>query len=115
SQASSEHSICLVCRENEAEAAVASLERELGREVESGAVERFQLIKNLEIVAIIGENMRGTPGISGRLFSALGTEGINVLAIAQGSSELNISFVIEKRQSRLALKTVHRAFLEGDV
>ncbi len=112
SQASSEHSICLVCREREADAAVASLERELARELESGAVERFQLIRNLEIIAIIGENMRGTPGISGRLFSALGNERINVLAIAQGSSERNISFVVAKSESRRALNTVHRAFLE---
>jgi aspartokinase/homoserine dehydrogenase 1 len=112
SQASSEHSICLVCRENEAVSAVRSLEDELGPEMASGTVERFQLVKNLEIVAIIGETMRGTPGISGRLFSALGHEGINVLAIAQGSSELNISFVVEKAESRHALTTIHRAFLE---
>ena len=113
SQASSEHSICLVCRESEADAAVGSLERELAREVASGAVERFQLVRDLEIVAIIGGNMRGTPGISGRLFSALGEERINVLAIAQGSSERNISFVVSKNDSRRALNTVHRAFLEG--
>ena len=68
------------------------------------------MIKNLEIVARIGENMRGTPGISGRLFNALGDGGINVLAIAKGSSERNISFVIEGQDREKALSTVHRAF-----
>jgi aspartokinase/homoserine dehydrogenase 1 len=62
-------------------------------------------------VAVIGERMRGTPGISGRLFSALGQEGVNILAIAQGSSETNISFVIEKAAEGPALRTVHHAFL----
>ncbi|HUZ18534.1 MAG TPA: aspartate kinase [Spirochaetia bacterium] len=112
SQASSEHSICLVCRESEAQAAVKSLERELVREVRAGKVERFQVLTDLEIVAVIGENMRGTPGISGRLFSALGEEKINVLAIAQGSSERNISFVVARSESKRALNTVHAAFLE---
>lgn len=112
SQASSEHSICLVCRETEAKAAVASLERELQREVAAGKVERFQVIAGLEIVAIIGENMRGTPGISGKLFGSLGREGINVLAIAQGSSERNISFVVKQEDTRRALGAVHRVFLE---
>ncbi|MFW5747805.1 MAG: ACT domain-containing protein [bacterium] len=65
----------------------------------------------LEIVAVIGENMRGTPGISGRLFSALGEEKVNVLAIAQGSSERNISFVIADKDKDRALNTLHRAFL----
>ena len=69
-------------------------------------------MKNLIIVAVIGEYMRGTPGISGRLFSALGREHINVLAIAQGSSERNISFVINKKNRERALRCVHKAFLE---
>jgi aspartokinase/homoserine dehydrogenase 1 len=57
--------------------------------------------------------MRGTPGISGRLFSALGDEGVNILAIAQGSSETNISFVVEREQEQRALRVVHQAFLES--
>ncbi len=113
SQASSEHSICIVCREEQAQKAVSGLRAELVREIEARQIENFELIKGLEIVAIIGENMRGTPGISGRLFSALGEKKINVLAIAQGSSERNISFVIENKDREVALNTVHRAFF-GD-
>jgi len=113
SQASSEHSICIVCREEQAQKAVSGLRAELVREIEARQIENFGLIKGLEIVAIIGENMRGTPGISGRLFSALGERKINVLAIAQGSSERNISFVIENKDREVALNTVHRAFF-GD-
>jgi aspartokinase/homoserine dehydrogenase 1 len=110
SQASSEHSICIVCREEQSKKALAGLKMELTRELEAKQIENFELIKNLEIVAIIGENMRGTPGISGKLFSALGDKKINVLAIAQGSSERNISFVIEGKDREKALNTVHRAF-----
>jgi aspartokinase/homoserine dehydrogenase 1 len=64
------------------------------------------------VMAVIGENMRGTPGISGKLFSALGEEKINVYAIAQGSSERNISFVIGAADKERTLNTLHRVFLE---
>lgn len=111
SQASSEHSICVVLRAEEAERTLRTLHRELSWELESRTIERFQLVRDLEIIAVIGENMRGRPGISGRLFSALGEEKINILAIAQGSSERNISFVIARRDREKALSTVHRAFL----
>ncbi|MDR1180297.1 MAG: aspartate kinase [Spirochaetales bacterium] len=110
SQASSEHSICIVFRADQAKKALAGLKAELTRELEARQIENFQLIKDLEIVAVIGENMRGTPGLSGRLFSALGEKKINVLAIAQGSSERNISFVVEGRDRREAINTVHHAF-----
>ena len=111
SQASSEHSICLVCRAGEAEAAIHSLHQELAREIETRRIQEPQLATDLEIIAIIGEKMRGTPGISGKLFSALGGGGINVLAIAQGSSERNISFVIERKNKLRALNVIHGAFL----
>lgn len=111
SQASSEHSICVVVREKEAAQALAGLKRELKEEMRSRRIQNLDLKKDLEIIAIIGENMRGTPGISGKLFSALGENGINVLAIAQGSSELNISFVIEEKDREKALNVVHEAFL----
>jgi bifunctional aspartokinase / homoserine dehydrogenase 1 len=110
SQASSEHSICFVIRQEQAEAASEALRAEMGREMKARLIEDIKVLGNLEIVAVIGENMRGIPGISGRLFSALGQAGINVLAIAQGSSELNVSFVIEGRERETALNTVHRAF-----
>lgn len=112
SQASSEHSICIVCKEKEASRAIAALEKDLSQELAAKRIERFELMKDLEIVSIIGENMRGTPGISGKLFSALGDEGVNVLAIAQGSSERNISFVIGSKDTEKAIKRIHKTFLE---
>jgi len=112
SQASSEHSICVVCRQEEAARALTSLKAELAAELEARQIQNLESRRDLAIVAVIGERMRGTPGISGRLFSALGREGVNILAIAQGSSETNISFVIEKKAEAAALRTVHRAFLD---
>jgi aspartokinase/homoserine dehydrogenase 1 len=111
SQASSEHSICVVFRQQEAEQALEALREELAPEIQAKQIQNFDLRTDLAILAAIGENMRGTPGISGRLFSALGQAKINILAIAQGSSETNISFVIEKTAEPQALKTIHRAFL----
>lgn len=111
SQASSEHSICVIVREDEAQAAVEALRHELKAERQAGMIRECELVKGLEIIAVIGENMRGKPGITGRLFSSLGEAKVNVLAIAQGSSERNISFVIENKDRELALNTVHKAFL----
>lgn len=111
SQASSEHSICLVLAAAEAERALAALQAELALELETRRIDTFDLRRDLAIVAIIGENMRGTPGIAGRLFAALGAAGINVLAIAQGSSERNISLVVPAADERRALRVIHRAFL----
>ena len=111
SQASSEHTICLVFRTEEGERALAALNRELAPELETRRIERFELLRDLLVVSVIGENMHGTPGMAGRLFSALGQAGINILVIAQGSSERNISFVIEEKNHALALRTIHAAFL----
>ena len=113
SQASSEHSICVVFRQAEAGAALRALQTELSGELQARLIQRFDLKEDLAILAVIGENMRGTPGISGRLFSALGGEAINILAIAQGSSETNISLVVDRDQERRALRVIHRAFLES--
>ena len=113
SQASSEHSICMVCRQKEASRAILALKTELERELHYRMIQSIELMQDLEIIAVVGENMRGTPGISGRLFSSLGEAGINVLAIAQGSSERNISFVINRSDRTAALNVVHKAFLEG--
>jgi aspartokinase/homoserine dehydrogenase 1 len=111
SQASSEHSICVVVRTAQADRAVNALKAELAEEIELRKIASIDPVRELEVVAVIGENMRGTPGISGRLFSSLGTAGINVLAIAQGSSERNISFVIHEADTKNALNTIHEAFL----
>ncbi len=111
SQASSEHSICIVCRDAEAPTAMKALREELQAEHQAKKLKDCELITGLEVIAVIGENMRGRPGITGQLFSSLGSKNINVLAIAQGSSERNISFVIDSKDRELALNTIHAAFL----
>lgn len=111
SQASSEHSICLVLREKEAEKAAELLRGALGQELSGKMIQEVQVITGLEIIAVIGENMRGRPGLAGKVFSSLGEIGINVLAIAQGSSELNISFVIRSSDTKRAVTGIHTAFL----
>ncbi len=113
SQASSEHTICLVFRAGEGERAITALKRELARELETKRIDHFDLLRDLIVVSVIGENMHGTPGMAGRLFSALGRAGINVLVIAQGSSERNISFVIEESNHVRALRTIHDEFLSA--
>ncbi len=115
SQASSEHSICAVFPESHARDATESLKRELAPELHARKIQEFSLRTDLEIVAVIGGDMRGRPGISGRLFGSLGDAGINVLAIAQGSSEMNISFVVRREDRDRVLNAVHRAFFpDGD-
>jgi aspartokinase/homoserine dehydrogenase 1 len=113
SQASSEHSICLVFREPEAAAVERALNEELANEIRTGRIQESRVSTGHAVVAVIGENMRGTPGISGRIFSALGEGGINVLAIAQGSSERNISMVVGRGDMQKALQTIHRALMEA--
>lgn len=111
SQASSEHTISLVLRSGEAARAVAALEGELALELTTRRIEQLELISALVIVSVIGEKMRGKPGLAGRLFTALGEAGINILAIAQGSAERNISIVIEEKDEAPALRVIHAAFL----
>jgi aspartokinase/homoserine dehydrogenase 1 len=112
SQASSEHSICLAFRTEDGRRAKKILGSTMQDEIANKRISSFELKEDLMIVAVIGENMRGTPGMSGRLFSVLGREKINVLMIAQGSSERNISFVTEKKEKEKALNTLHGEFLE---
>ncbi len=111
SQASSEHTICLAFRAAEAERALAALRRELALELETRRIDEFELVRELVIVSLIGENMRGSPGIAGRMFSTLGAAGVNIQVIAQGSSERNISVVVRERDRVTALRTLHEAFL----
>jgi aspartokinase/homoserine dehydrogenase 1 len=113
SQASSEHSICLAFKAEDAKKAFENLKRTLADEISNKRIQNLELKKELMIVAVIGENMRGALGMSGRLFSALGEAQINVLAIAQGSSERNISFVAENKDKEKALNTLHKIFLEN--
>ena len=110
SQASSEHTVCLVFRSQDVAKALRELEHELAPELASREIERFDVQEKMEIVAVIGEGMRGKPGVSGRLFGALGESKISVHAIAQGSSERNISFVVSGADRERTLCTVHTAF-----
>jgi len=114
SQASSEHSICLVCREEEAILAVTALNKKLVDQISTKKIKPVQALHNHVIIAVIGENMRGKPGLTGKLFSALGEKNINILAIAQGSSERNISFVINAKYKIEALNTIHNSFLVNE-
>ncbi|HVO72701.1 MAG TPA: bifunctional aspartate kinase/homoserine dehydrogenase I [Ignavibacteriaceae bacterium] len=110
SQASSEHSICFAVMPQFAEDARKAIEDELRFEIKDKLVSEILIEKELSIIAVVGENMRNTPGISGKVFQALGRNGINVVAIAQGSSELNISAVVPKVDEEKALNALHDAF-----
>jgi len=77
-------------------------------------VEHITMNADVAIVAVVGERMRGTPGIAGRAFSALGRRGINIIDIAQGSSETNISFVVDVKSMQAALRVLHREFGLGN-
>jgi len=112
SQASSEHSICVVIRQDEVQLAKSVLLKELAHEMRIKQVENIEVTPDLEVVSIIGARMRGTPGVSGKLFSSLGDDGVNVIAIAQGSSEMNISLVIYSRDHEKALQAIHQGFFQ---
>jgi len=110
SQASSEHSICFAVMPQYSGDAKKAIEDELRFEIKDKLVSEILIEKDLSIIAVVGENMRKTPGISGKVFQALGRNGINVVAIAQGSSELNISAVVPKVDEEKALNALHDAF-----
>ena len=110
SQASSENSISIGMRNVDAEPACALLNQEFEKEIVLGAIFPITSEKDLATVAIVGENMRRTPGIAGKLFGVLGKNGINVIACAQGASETNISFVVESQSLRKSLNVIHDSF-----
>ena len=109
-QASSEHSVCFAIMPQQAQAAKKALESEFELELKAKMISEIVVEKDLSIIAIVGERMRRTPGISGKAFYALGRNGINVNAIAQGSSELNISVVVSKEDEAKTLNALHDAF-----
>lgn len=113
-QGSSEHSITFAIPPELAERAKAQVESEFGYEMEKGMVEPVKVEADLSVIAIIGENMRYRPGIAGRMFQALGRNGVNVVAIAQGSSELNISVVVSYGDEAKAMNALHEAFFLSD-
>ncbi|HVR69926.1 MAG TPA: aspartate kinase [Vicinamibacteria bacterium] len=109
-QASSESSIGFTLAESEAPRAVAALRRAFKEELESALVDAVSARPGLAVVAVVGYGMAGTPGIAARVFAALATGGVNVIAIAQGSSERNISFVVTADQAPEATRRIHAAF-----
>ncbi len=110
SQASSEHSICFSVPEPLADDARDGLEREFRGEIGRGEIDGVEVATGMATIAVVGLGMHGTPGIAAGVFSALAAGGINVVAIAQGSSELNISVVVEARQAGDAQRRIHAAF-----
>ena len=110
SQASSENSTSIGVRNADADLACEVLTTEFAKEIEMGEISPIQAEKNLATVAIVGENMKHTPGIAGKLFGTLGRNGINVIACAQGASETNISFVVDSKSLRKSLNVIHDSF-----
>ncbi|MDE3193683.1 MAG: aspartate kinase [Chloroflexota bacterium] len=110
SQASSENSICIVVPAETVDRLKGALERMLAKELAHHDVERVAVERPIAVVAAVGDGMRGTPGVAARVFGALGRLGVNVVAIAQGSSELNISFCVAEADQAKAVRAVHDEF-----
>ncbi len=110
SQASSENSTSIGVRNADADLACEVLSEEFAKEIEMGEISPILVERDLATVAIVGENMKHTPGIAGKLFGTLGRNGINVIACAQGASETNISFVVDGKSLRKSLNVIHDSF-----
>ncbi len=110
SQASSEQSVCVAVQPEVTSTACNSLRNEFQLEMMTKMIDEIEVDPNLSIVAVVGDKMRNTPGVAGRIFNAFGENGVNVVAIAQGASELNISIVISKADEERALNSLHNAF-----
>jgi aspartokinase/homoserine dehydrogenase 1 len=114
-QSSSEYSICFAILPGDAPEAEAAIKEEFEREIAAAAIETPVTEGDLSIIAVVGSRMKSTTGVSGKVFHALGRNGINVVAIAQGSSELNISAVVLKQDEAKALNAIHEAFFLSGV
>jgi len=114
-QASSEHSICLGIDKSSADFAKEKIEEAFEYEIESNKINPILVEDNLAIIALVGEKMKSHQGISGKMFSALGKNNVNVKAIAQGASEKNITAVIDDVHTKKALNTLHEAFFEEQI
>ncbi|KAF1688141.1 bifunctional aspartate kinase/homoserine dehydrogenase I [Pseudoxanthomonas broegbernensis] len=110
SQGSSEHSICCVVKQAEAERAQAALAATFSHELAAGQVQRVQYVPGISVLAAVGDGMTGQPGVAARLFQSLGRAQVNIRAIAQGSSERNISVAIDSEQATRALRAAHAGF-----
>ncbi len=110
SQAASENTTSFAVKNSDAALAVEVLKQEFNEEIENGEISQIAAENDLATVAIVGENMKRTPGIAGKLFGTLGRNGINVIACAQGASETNISFVTDAKSLKKALNVIHDSF-----
>ena len=110
SQASSENSTSIGVKEDDADKAAQVLNEEFAKEIETGAMYSMIVERGLATIAIVGENMKHTPGIAGKLFGTLGRSGISIIACAQGASETNISFVVNSQFLRKSLNVIHDSF-----
>ena len=110
SQSSSEQNICFLIRQETVERALKALESAFELELARRNVDRIWAQDNVAIVAVVGAGMKGTPGIAAKVFGALGKHGINVISIAQGSSEYNISFVVNEEDMEDAVRYIHQEF-----
>ena len=113
SQSSSEQSFCFVVTDDRVDAAVQAIEAELAKEIDRQDVESVAVLREVAVVTVVGSGMRGTPGVAGRVFTVLGDNAVNVVAIAQGSSECSISFVIDEEKLNKAVIGLHDLALEA--
>jgi aspartate kinase len=113
SQASSEQSFCFVITNDRVDAAEAAIRAALAKEIEREDVETVDVLREVAVVTVVGSGMRGTPGVAGRVFTTLGENVVNVVAIAQGSSECSISFVVDEENLTKAVVALHDLALEA--
>ncbi len=113
-QASSEHSICIGISDNEVKKAKQAIDAEFQHEIKQLKIKPSMVEENLSIIALVGENMKSHQGLSGKMFSTLGKNNVNIRAIAQGASERNISAVINQKDVKKALNTLHEKFFEDN-
>lgn len=111
SQASSQHSVSFIVRNQDVPAVEAALAREFAEDIDRRRVLSIEVEPDLAIIAVVGAGMRGTPGVAGKVFGTMGSHGINIVTIAQGSSELNISFAVAEKDAARAVPALHTAFV----
>ncbi len=114
-QASSEHTVSIAVLPNQAERARMAIQNEFEQELLGYEIDDIEVEHDLSVIAVVGDNMKNIPGIAGRVFRALGRNGVNIRAIAQGSSERNISFVVSNKNEKKAINTLHDAFFLAGV
>ena len=110
SQASSEHNVCVVIPQKDCGRGIKELRNEFEVDIAKKIVDDIKLQENVSIVAVVGEGMKGMRGIAGKTFTAVADANVNIVAIAQGSSELNISLVVEQAEVHKAVQAIHDAF-----